>query len=105
MWSLFWGLVVVGIAVAVAEAKPARCFTTDDGNYDCRFVATDRDGSFEISARGKPTYVLTTIEPGVATGFVNLGARNVALPGRFLRSKRDRACWENDTTGVRICAW
>ena len=34
-----------------AEAKRARCFSTDDGYYPCNFVATDGLGSFEISAR------------------------------------------------------
>lgn len=94
----------IGLSVP-AEARPARCFTTDDGRYACDFVSTGRDGSFRISARGKPTYVLEMIAPGVATGFVNFGPRNVSLPGRFIRSTRDRACWENDATNVRVCVW
>jgi hypothetical protein len=88
-----------------AEARPARCFTTDEGNFRCDFRATDRDGSFEISARGKPTYSLTISEKDVAFGFVNLGGRNTSLPGRYLRSRTDRACWVNDTTSARICAY
>ena len=87
-----------------AEARPARCFTSDDGSYRCQFRATGRDGSFEISAPGKPTYALTIVEPGAALGFANFGDRNVALPGRYLRSKREPACWENDATGARLCA-
>jgi len=90
---------------APAEARPAQCFTTDDGRYACDFVATDKDGSFRVTARGKPTYILEMMEPGVATGFVNLGNRNVSLPGRFLRGTSDRACWENDATKVRVCVW
>ena len=51
--------VMTGLAGAFpAAAKPARCFTTDDGYYNCDFRGLDRDGSFEISARGYPTYSL-----------------------------------------------
>ena len=91
--------------VQVAEAKPARCFATDEGEYSCDFIATDSDGSFEISAPGRPTYSLVMDAPGAAFGFVNLGGRNVSLPGRFRRSEVDRACWVNDDTRARICAW
>lgn len=97
-------IVLAGIAAA-ADGKPARCATTDDGTYDCLFRATDRSGSFEISAPGKPTYTLTIAEPGVGFGFVEIEGRSVALPGRYLRSQSDRACWRNDTTDTRICAW
>ena len=31
-------------------AKPARCFTTDDGYFPCDFKSLDRAGSFTISA-------------------------------------------------------
>lgn len=88
----------------VAHAKPARCFTTDEGSFDCQFRATDRDGSFRISAPGKPTYLLNVEEPGVAYGFANFGSRNVALPGRYLRSRSEPGCWVNDATGAKICA-
>jgi hypothetical protein len=93
-----------GCAIAAAQARPASCFTTDEGRYACNFRATGRDGSFEISAPGKPTYILTMDEPGVAFGFVNLGQRNIALPGRFLRSRSEPECWVNDSTGSKICA-
>ena len=92
-------------AASVSQAKDARCFTTDDDHYDCDFVATDREGSFEISAPGMPTYSLIVEEPGAASGFVNLGDRNVSLPGQYHRSSDDPACWDNDETGSRICAW
>jgi hypothetical protein len=91
--------------VSSAQARPARCYTTDDGNFPCEFRATARDGSFEISAPGKPTYILNVTEPGIAYGFVNLGGRNVALPGRYLRSRSEPACWDNNSTITRICAW
>ena len=88
-----------------ADARPARCFTTDEGSFQCDFRTTDRDGSFEISAPGKPTYSLTISEKDVAFGFVKLGARNTALPGRYLRSRTERGCWVNDTTAAKICAY
>jgi hypothetical protein len=90
--------------VNVAEAKPARCFTTDEGSYPCEFRATDRDGSFQISARGRPTYILNMIERGVASGFVTLRGRNIALPGRYLRSTNEPGCWVSDSTRAKICA-
>lgn len=95
------------VAASPALAKSARCFTTDDGYYDCRFEATAKDGSFEISAPGYPTFALVMDRPGVAWGYgiFEPGGRSVALPGRFFRSKRDGACWVNDETGVEICAW
>jgi hypothetical protein len=87
-----------------AEAKPAECFTTDDGSYACEFRMTDAYGSFEISALGKPTYILNISEPGIAFGYVNLAQRNIPLPGRYLRSSSEPACWVNDATQAKICA-
>jgi hypothetical protein len=90
---------------ATAEARPARCFTTDEGRFRCDFRMTDRDGSFQISAPGKPSYILRIDQEGVAFGFANLGGRNTPLPGRYLRSKTERGCWVNDTTAAKICAY
>ena len=87
-----------------ADANSARCTTSDEGSFSCQFRATAPDGSFEISAPGKPTYVLTMEEPGIAYGFVNLGGRNVPLPGRYLRSRSEPGCWVNDSTATKICA-
>lgn len=102
--SLVFAAVVHGGWADPAQARPARCFTTDDGSFTCQFRATGRDGSFEISAPGKPTYRLTMINPGVASGFVDFGARTVALPGRYHRSRGEPGCWVNDPTRARICA-
>ena len=89
-----------------AFAKPARCFTTDDGYYDCEFTAIEGDGSFIISAKGRPTFTLLVEGPGVATGFADFGTgRNVSLPGPFYRSKQDGACWVSSATNSAICAW
>ena len=86
-----------------AHARPARCTTSDDGAYACDFKATDKDGSFQITAPGKPLYILNMDESGKASGFLNMGSRNVSLPGQYVRSQTDPACWKNDTTSARIC--
>ena|ERR1700752_3399684 len=85
------------------HARPADCFTTDEGNYACDFRATGEDGSFEISAPGKPTYILNVEEPGVAVGFLGIGGRNTALPGQYKR-RGESACWVNTITRAEICA-
>jgi hypothetical protein len=102
--AMLAGALCLGSAGA-ADAKPARCFTTDDGYYPCEFYATDRSGSFEIAADGKPTYILLIDQPGFATGFVNFGDRNILLPGSYVRSRDDGACWNNPETNTKICAW
>ena len=92
--------------VSLAEAKPARCFTTDDGYYPCDFRGTDRDGSFEISAPGKPTFSLIVDRPGFASAFADFGTgRNVSLPGMYVRERDQPACWSNPETTTKICAW
>ena len=101
-------LVVAAVFLAMigaGDARPARCFTTDEGSFPCDFRVTGSDGSFQISAPGKPTYILTISEKDIAFGFVNLGGRNTPLPGRYLRSKTERGCWVNDTTSAKICAY
>jgi len=89
----------------LAEAKPARCFSSDDGTYECNFRALDRQGSFEIAAKGKPTFTLWVDTPGIAAGFINFGDRNISLPGQYVRETQDPACWRSDATEARICAW
>jgi hypothetical protein len=103
LWSFLCVAALCGLPQAAA-AKPARCSTSDDGSFPCQFRAMDRNGSFQISARGKPTFILDMIEPGVAAGYVNLGGRNTPLPGRYLRDPSEPACWINDVTHTRICA-
>lgn len=97
--------VLAGAAAFASDPVDARCSTTDDGVYRCQFHLVDGSGSFQVSAPGKPTYVLNVTEPGVAYGFTVLESHSVPLPGRYLRSKSDRACWENDTTKTEICVW
>ena len=93
------------LGVSVAVAKPARCFTTDDGHYPCDFQATDRAGSFVLKARGYPTITVEIESAGVAWVFADFGSRNVALPGPYYRAQDDRACWANPDTDSRVCAW
>lgn len=97
---------VLVAGAAHASAKDARCFTTDDGEYDCDFEATDDAGSFRISADGKPTFEVF-IEDGQAyAGAVFApGGRSVALPGTYSRSEDDPACCVSDATETQICAW
>ncbi|MER9597577.1 MULTISPECIES: hypothetical protein [unclassified Mesorhizobium] len=86
---VFGGSVCAAAVLALsmsAEAKRARCFTSDDGYFSCNYRALDGDGSFRISAPGYPTYVLEVDGPGFAYGYVNLGRRNVSLPGQFVRA-------------------
>ncbi len=97
-------VVVILMYSITVQARPARCTTSDDGTYACDFKLTDKDGSFELSAPGKPLYILNMDEPGKASGFVNLGTRNISMAGRYIRSNADPACWVNDTTSDRIYA-
>jgi hypothetical protein len=107
VFSALAALAALALLSTSAEAKSARCFTTDDGEYDCTFVATDADGGFEISAPGKPTFFLLMTEPGVASAYGDYSGdgHNVMLPGRYLRSESDPACWANEDTETQICAW
>jgi hypothetical protein len=93
-WALPFALALAAGSAIPADARPARCFTTDDGHYACDFAA-----------RGKPTYFLNMLEPDAAAGALTLGGRNVNLPGRFLRDRQDRACWNNNATGAKVCVW
>lgn len=91
---------------ATAQAKRARCFTTDDGYYPCNFTGLDAAGSFTISARGYPTFTLQVDQPGFAYAYADYGTgRNVSLPGQYVRSRDDGACWNNPETSTRLCAW
>ncbi|MEM7694006.1 MAG: hypothetical protein AAF318_06130 [Pseudomonadota bacterium] len=90
---------------APAAAGQARCFTSDDGGYDCFFSQFGGDGSFVISAPGTPRYTVSMTGDGVADGFADFGSGNRFLPGPFFRDSRDRACWVSAATDFRICAY
>lgn len=99
------GAFAVLLTASVALAKPARCFTTDDGEYACDFRGLDSSGSFVVSADGYPTFTLQIDSPGVGWVNADFGSGGVALPGPYHRAKDDGACWENPDTGGRLCAW
>ena len=103
--AMLFAAVALWALSGAATAKSARCFTTDDGEYDCTFSKIDHKGSFDIAAPGKPTFSLIMDEPGVASGYADFGEGSIFLPGKFLRSESDPACWVNDETGSRLCAW
>lgn len=88
-----------------ALAKTAKCFSSDDGFYACEFQLTDSKGSFEIFAKGKPTYYLYMDSPNLASVLADFGTgRGVPQPGPYLRQK-DKACWKSKVTKAKICAW
>lgn len=93
------------LAGAAAEAKPARCYNTDDEFYACEFAGYGGDGSFSISAPTKPTYTISIVGRGFADDYANYGDRNIPLPGTFHRDGGDRACWVSDATSFTICAY
>ena len=43
--------------------------------------------------------------PGFAYGYADYGSGNVSLPGQYVRSRDDGACWNNPETSTMICAW
>lgn len=90
-----------------ALAGDARCYTSDDGDYDCWLEAIADDGSFRISADGMPTFELWVESPGIATvgATFEKGGRSTPLPGMYHRSESDGACWVSDATDTEICAW
>ncbi|MTI19243.1 hypothetical protein E1162_18535 [Rhodobacteraceae bacterium RKSG542] len=109
MKSLRLAAMVVALAFPFTGsvlAKEAICFTSDDGRYPCNFTPLFKDGSFEISAATKPTYRLIMQEKNVANGYGDFGTgRRIFLPGEYIRSSADSACWENTETNTKICAW
>lgn len=98
------GLVAL-VAVPPAEAKSARCYTTDDGYFPCRFTATDSDGSFEISSPDHPGFSMVLDQPGFGFGYLVDGGRSIPLAGEYVRSRDDGACWNNPETNDKVCAW
>lgn len=103
--ALASALALAALTVSL-EAKQARCYTTDDGFYACEFRQYGGDGSFVISAPTKPTFTVDLVGRGDADAFADYGTgRNVPLPGPFLRSQSDRACWVSQATEFTICAY
>lgn len=108
MYKMWLGALAVAVlASGPAWAKDARCFTTDDGEYDCAFKALDSDGSFEISAPGKPTSSLWLDGSGTASASADYAGdgHSTSLPGTYTRATDDPGCWQNSDTETEICAW
>ncbi len=103
-------LIIVAAALALtgqaSGARPARCETSDDGRYACDFRPTDRNGSFRITASGKPTYTIDVDGRGLAqaSSVFSPGTRNVPLPGPYRSTRSEPGCWVSDATGTKICA-
>ncbi|WMS43425.1 hypothetical protein RDV64_03200 [Acuticoccus sp. MNP-M23] len=93
------------LAVVPVEAKPARCYSTDEGDYACDFKQFGGDGSFTVSAPLRPTYTISITGRDEADGFSDYGNGNIPLPGPFYRSSSDRACWISDATAFEVCAY
>ncbi|RAH97672.1 hypothetical protein DLJ53_27885 [Acuticoccus sediminis] len=77
----------------------------DDGRYPCDFFQFGGDGSFTVTAPGKPGYTISIVSQGVADGFADYGNGNISLPGPFFRSTEKTACWVSDATGFSICVF
>jgi hypothetical protein len=90
----------------LAQAKSARCFTTDDGYYPCSFKVIDGTGSFVIRGRGKPTISMIMGDPGFGSVYIRFGrGRSVPINGQYVRSRDDGACWNNPEQSTKICVW
>jgi hypothetical protein len=90
---------------SAAWAKPARCFTTDDGYFNCDFRMTDKLGSFEIKSKGKPGFSLVIEAPGIGSGYLRIDGRSIPVNGAYERQSDDPACWRNAEQQVKVCAW
>jgi hypothetical protein len=106
--SVVAAVLIVAAAAVVgspALAKSARCFTSDDGYFDCEFYTTADDGSFEVMQADGTGFGLTMDKPGFAYGYLIEGNDNTNLPGEYVRSRDDGACWNNPETDDKKCAW
>lgn len=95
-------LLALGAALP-AQAREARCHTSDDGTYACDFEQFGGDGSFVVSAPMRPTYTLEIVDEGVGEAFGDFGSGNRFLPGPFFRSQDDPACWVSEATDFMLC--
>lgn len=87
------------------QARPATCFASGMGKYDCEVNLVEFNGSFSMSAPGKPTFMLIFDAPGYAFGFISENDKMRALPGPFEQEAAEPACWQNLQDDSRLCAW
>ncbi|SNY93883.1 hypothetical protein SAMN04515647_4204 [Cohaesibacter sp. ES.047] len=97
---------VVGAAGA-AEARPAECYTSTQRYYSCDVKNHGSDGSFTITARGRPTITLDILKNGKsARGHIDFNdGRYRAMPGLYFRTADEPECWTNSASVARVCVW
>jgi hypothetical protein len=105
MSRLLLALAALAFLAGAVAAGPARCVTTDDGEYACDFSRFGGDGSFTVSADGKPSFTLNMTADGIADAVAASGGHGIALPGPYIRMEDDPACWESSATGARLCVY
>lgn len=104
--ALFAGLIFPVMTILPADARPAKCYNSNDGYYRCNFQSFGGNGSFVISAWGYPTITLEMIQRGRAVGTIEFNdGRYRSMPGTYIRSRKDRACWINSASIAQVCAW
>lgn len=98
-------------AATAAEARPARCVVTSEGNPTwrgaCNFVA-ERGGSFSITPlrgaflEGIEDVSVSIVSPGVAEvrGLTSDGINS--RWGEARRSRRDPACWIGEDFSICV---
>ena len=106
--ALGLALAVAGFAAAPAFAYDADC--TFRGGYGeaterftCDFEKLDRQGSFNVTGNGY--FIQMDIRrKNRGNGNMSVGGPTFDL-GPFVRERGDRACWLNQNSGARICAY
>ncbi len=98
---LFLAILIYAVS---AKAEPGRCFKTGLGDYACEINLLEFNGSFAISAPGKPTYSIVFDGLDFAFGFVNEGDGNRVMAGIYRREEENPSCWANVQSDDRICA-
>ncbi len=101
-------IILFAIAMIVADAahaQLAKCFSSDDGGYyQCEYQAIGTNGSFVISAAGKPTYTFNILKPGVAKVTMKIGTKpEEDFPGQFVPFEGQPGCWFNRETKTDLC--
>jgi hypothetical protein len=90
---------------ADARSRVVTCYVSGVGSYPCTFTPLRGDGSFRISARGRDTIYMYMEGNGSAWGERTIARTGrTAYMGGYFRVQNDRACWEHDENGTRICA-
>lgn len=86
----------------IGRGRSAECVVDDEPRTVCTFFPRNGNGSFAIDVDGR-VYYADLLRTGQITVDYDNGARMVPQ-GRFVRSKRNRACWVQGTTR-RICVY